>query len=130
MRGYLPVTADEIANFLATGEMECGPLYAATIKFLVANNDMDEEEGEFVLSMLAADEALEMRINLEKPGIILALEIQENEILEHGENFILLNNLAKWASVQCAFTVATDSDELTWFATQEIQSALTQWLLE
>ena len=58
MRGYLPVTVEEIAAFLESQSMECGPLYAPTIKFLTANSEMDEEEGEFLLSMLAADEAL------------------------------------------------------------------------
>ena len=61
MRGYLPVTAEEISTFLSSGTMECGPLYAPTIKFLTANNDLDDEQGEYMLSMLAADEALEMR---------------------------------------------------------------------
>jgi hypothetical protein len=46
MRGYLPVTAEEISSFLSSGSMECGPLYAPTIKFLTANSDLDEEHGE------------------------------------------------------------------------------------
>ena len=52
MRGYLPVTAEEISAFHKTGLMECGPLYAPTIKFLTANNDLDEEQGEYLLSMV------------------------------------------------------------------------------
>ncbi len=128
MRGYLPVTVDEIAAFLKSKTMECGPLYAPTIKFLTANSDMDEEEGEFSLSMLAADEALEMRANPESDGFILALEVSDAEISEHGENFVILKNLAKWESVQCAFSVSRDGEELTWFATQEIEPALSDWL--
>jgi len=128
MRGYLPVTVDEIAAFLKSETMECGPLYAPTIKFLTANSDMDEEEGEFSLSMLAADEALEMRANLESEGFILALEVSDAEISEHGENFVILKDLAKWESVQCAFSVSPDGEELTWFATQEIEPALSDWL--
>jgi hypothetical protein len=128
MRGYLPVTVEEIAAFLESQSMECGPLYAPTIKFLTANSDMDEEEGEFILSMLAADEALEMRVNPEKPGFILALEVSDPEISEHGENFVILKEVAKWESVQCAFLVSADGEELTWFATQEIKSALEEWL--
>ena len=127
MRGYLPVTVEEIVSFLSTQELECGPLYAPTIKFLTANSDMDEEEGEFLLSMLAADEALEMRPNPESPGFILALEVADSEIAEHGENFVILKDLAKWDSVQCAFEVSADGQELTWFATQEIKPALEQW---
>jgi len=128
MRGYLPVTVEEIAAFLESQSMECGPLYAPTIKFLTANSDMDEEEGEFILSMLAADEALEMRANPEKPGFILALEVSDLEIAEHGENFVILKEVAKWESVQCAFLVSSDGEELTWFATQEIKPALQDWL--
>jgi hypothetical protein len=128
MRGYLPVTVEEIAAFLESQSMECGPLYAPTIKFLTANSEMDEEEGEFLLSMLAADEALEMRANPANPGFILALEVNDPEIAEHGENFVVLKDLAKWESVQCAFLVSPDGEELTWFATQEIKPALQEWL--
>ena len=128
MRGYLPVTVEEIATFLESQAMECGPLYAPTIKFLTANSEMDEEEGEFILSMLAADEALEMRTNPAKPGFVLALEVSDPEIAEHGENFVILKDVAKWESVQCAFLVSSDGEELTWFATQEIKPALQEWL--
>jgi hypothetical protein len=128
MRGYLPVTIEEIAAFLESQAMECGPLYAPTIKFLTANIEMDEEEGEFLLSMLAADEALEMRANPANPGFILALEVSDPEIAEHGENFVILKEAAKWESVQCAFLVSPDGEELTWFATQEIKPALQEWL--
>lgn len=128
MRGYLPVTVEEIATFLKTKSMECGPLYAPTIKFLTANSEMDEEEGEFLLSMLAADEALEMRSDATAEGFILALEVTDAEIAEHGENFLILSGLAKWESVQCAFSVSPDGEELTWFATQEIEPALQDWL--
>jgi hypothetical protein len=128
MRGYLPVTVEEIAAFLESQAMECGPLYAPTIKFLTANSDMDEEEGEYILSMLAADEALEMRANPANPGFILALEVNDPEIAEHGENFVILKDVANWESVQCASMVSPDGEELTWFATQEIKPALQDWL--
>lgn len=128
MRGYLPVTVEEIAAFLDSKSMECGPVYAPTIKFLTANSDMDEEEGEYSLSMLAADEAIEMRTNPTSAGFILALEVSDPEIAEHGENFVTLKDLAKWENVQCAFMVSPDGEELTWFATQEIQPALNDWL--
>jgi hypothetical protein len=128
MRAYLPVTAEEISNFIIDETMECGPLYAPTIKFLTANNDMDDEEGEYLLSMLAADEALEMRTNLAGPAFILALEIADSQITEHGENFINLSENARWEDVHCAFLVSPDGEELTWFATQEISTSLPQWL--
>lgn len=128
MRAYLPVTAEEISNFMLTGAMESGPLYAPTIKFLTANNDLDEEQGEYILSMLAADEALEMRTNFAGPAFILALEIADSQIFEHGENFVNLSDNARWEDVHCAFLVSPDGEELTWFATQEISTSLPQWL--
>lgn len=128
MRAYLPVTVDEISEFLNSGLMECGPLYAPTIKFLTANSDMNEEEGEYSLSMLAADEALEMRASETSPAFILALEVSDQQISEHGENFINMRESALWESVQCAFLVSPDGEELTWFATQEISSSLSEWL--
>jgi hypothetical protein len=128
MRGYLPVTAEEISSFLGTGSMECGPLYAPTIKFLTANSDLDEEQGEYLLSMLAADEAMEMRVELSGPAFLLALEISDSQVAEHGENFVNLKEDGRWEDVQCAFLVSPDGDELTWFATQEIPAALPNWL--
>ena len=128
MRGYLPVTAEEISSFLGKGSMECGPLYAPTIKFLTANSDLDEEQGEYLLSMLAADEAMEMRVELSGPAFLLALEISDSQVAEHGENFVNLKEDGRWEDVQCAFLVSADGDELTWFATQEISAALPNWL--
>ena len=128
MRGYLPVTAEEISTFLSSGTMECGPLYAPTIKFLTANNDLDDEQGEYMLSMLAADEAIEMREGSAGPGFILALEITDPQIAEHGENFVNLKENGRWEDVQCAFLVSPDGEELTWFATQEISAAISQWI--
>ena len=128
MRGYLPVTAEEISSFLGKGSMECGPLYAPTIKFLTANSDLDEEQGEYLLSLLAADEAMEMRVELSGPAFLLALEISDSQVAEHGENFVNLKEDGRWEDVQCAFLVSPDGDELTWFATQEISAALPNWL--
>jgi len=128
MRAYLPVTAEEIFNFLSSGAMECGPLYAPTIKFLTANSEMDEEQGEYLLSMLAADEALEMREDGAASAFILALEINDSQIAEHGENFITLKENGVWEDVQCAFVVSPGGEELTWFDTQEISNSLPSWL--
>jgi hypothetical protein len=69
-----------------------------------------------------------MRSDSTTEGFILALEVTDSEIAEHGENFVILSDLAKWESVQCAFSVSPDGEELTWFATQEIEPALQDWL--
>ena len=78
--------------------------------------------------MLAADEAIEMREKLSAPAFLLALEISDSQVAEHGENFVNLKENGRWEDVQCAFLVSPDGDELTWFATQEISAALPNWL--
>ena len=73
---------------------------------------------------LSADEAMEMRDELSAPAFLLALEISDSQVAEHGENFVNLKENGRWDDVQCAFLVSPDGDELTWFATQEISTAL------
>jgi hypothetical protein len=71
---------------------------------------------------------MEMRSDFAGPAFILALEISDSQVAEHGENFVNLIENGRWEDVQCAFLVSPDGEELTWFATQEISAALPQWL--
>jgi hypothetical protein len=128
MRGYMATTAPEIAEFLASGSAAIESLYAPTIKFQTANVDLDEEESEYTLSLLAAEEALELRHDEIGPAFVLALEVPEEMILEHSEISITLKENASWKHVECAFLVSEDGEELTWFATQEIPGNLKAWL--
>ena len=129
MRGYLSTTAQEIAAFMQDSSAQIGELYAPTIKFQTANVDLNEEESEYTLSLLAAEDALELRENESAPAFVLALEVPESEILEHGEITITLRENALWKYVECLFLVSEDGEDLTWFATQEIPSILDQWLV-
>ena len=128
MRGYLATTAPDIAEFLATSSAVVESLYAPTIKFQTSHVDLDEEESEFTLSLLAAEDALGLRLNETGPAFVLALEVPEDMILSHLENSITLREKALWQYVECAFLVSDDGEELTWFATQEIPENLKAWL--
>ena len=128
MRGYLATTAPDIAEFLATSSAVVESLYAPTIKFQTSHVDLDEEESEFTLSLLAAEDALGLRLNETGPAFVLALEVPEDMILSHLENSITLREKALWQDVECAFLVSDDGEELTWFATQEIPENLKAWL--
>jgi hypothetical protein len=129
MRGYLATTAQEIADFLQSSTAEIESLYAPTIKFQTANVDLNEEESEYTLSLLAAEDALELRENESGPAFVLALEVPDEAILEHGEITITLRENAPWKFVECLFLVSEDGEDLTWFATQEIPGVLSQWLV-
>jgi hypothetical protein len=129
MRGYFATTAREIAAFLESSSAPVGTIYAPTIKFQTANVDLDDEESEYALSLLAAEDSLELREEDKGPGFVLALEVPENAILEHGEITVTLRDDATWDLVECLFLVSEDGQDLTWFATQEIPSNLPQWLV-
>ena len=127
MRGYLPVTAEEISSFLSSGSMECGPLYAPTIKFLTDNVGHDDEEIEYMLSLLAAHDAMQLVDGNPKIGTLLALEIESQEIAVEETDSIVLTGELVWDRVECLFTSVLDEEgdiELTWYATQEIEDQL------
>lgn len=127
MRAYLPLAASDIAQFLDTKKCVPVKLYAPTIKFLTANVDHDEEEIEYLLSLMAAGDAMEMITNGSTIGTLLALEIPDSEIAEEGEDSIVLNGDLLWERVECLFTSIFDDEgdiELTWFATQEIEDQI------
>jgi len=41
---------------------------------------------------------------------------------------VSLSGSLSWSDLQCLFEVSADSQELTWFATQEISQNLSTWL--
>jgi len=128
MRAYIGVTALEIQGFLHSSEFDVSDAYAATSTFIAANNDLDEEEIEYTLSLVAAQDALELIEDSSGSAFVLALEIPDSIIDAHHDMSISLTAPLKWEFVQCCFEVSHDGEELTWFATQEIETNLAQWL--
>ena len=57
MRGYAAMTAQEVSDFVSSETLEASDIYAPTASFLAAHSDLDEEEIEFTLSMVAAEDA-------------------------------------------------------------------------
>lgn len=126
MRGYISITAKELQAWLETGSALLEDLYAPTADFVTGNSDLDEEEIEFTLSMLAAEDALTE--NTEKFPLVAALEISPELIATSAEGVITLKTSAPWTSVECIFLVEDGGEELTWFATQEVPEQLKNWL--
>ena len=60
MRAYLPLSSADIALFLRSKTIPVSKLYAPTIKYLTDNNDHDDEEIEYMLSLLAANDAMNL----------------------------------------------------------------------
>jgi hypothetical protein len=126
MRGYISITAKELQAWLTTGSALLEDLYAPTSDFISENSDLDEEEIEFTLSMLAAEDALSQ--DSEKFPLVAALEISADLIESSSEGAITLKAKAPWSTLECVFLVEDGGEELTWFATQEVSEQLKNWL--
>jgi hypothetical protein len=127
MRAYLPITHQDLESFVASKSIEVDELYAPTIHFVVENPDCDEEELEYLLSVAASEEALELRLSEKVPGIVVAFEIEKEFIGEHYAQSITLVSALQWNQVQCVLLAFQGDDELVWFATQEIELHLAEW---
>ena len=128
MRGYAAMTAQEVSDFASSQTLEVSDIYAPTSSFLAAHPDLDEEEIEFTLSMVAAEDALELKSDGSGAACVLAFEIPQQLISESHEMSVSLSGSLSWNDLQCLFEVSNDGEELTWFVTQEISQNLSTWL--
>jgi hypothetical protein len=125
MRCYVGVTIDELTALLDTRELSVETLFAPTSEFIDTHEELDEEEREFILSMLAAEESLELR---EKgQGFVVAAEVPDDAIAEAGADSLTINRTISLDWVACIFLVSPDGEELTWFAIQEVGQHLPAW---
>lgn len=127
MRAYLPLSHDELAAFLNNGSKELESILAPTPFYVGENEDLDEEEIEYLLSLEAAQASIDMRPSNKAPGIVLAIELEAQQVNTINENSVTLNSPITWEQVQCALLLFPDEEELIWFATQEIEINLGEW---
>ena len=111
MRAYLPLTIDEVRDFYLQKTFMPKVVYAPTIKFITANPELDEEEAEYEISMIAARAS---------GGFVIAVELAEKEVSKHNEETIEILNQIIWDNIEALFVYDSVDDELTWYATQEI----------
>jgi hypothetical protein len=127
VRTYLPISHKELENFLAARTLDVNLAYAPTPSFQEENIDCDEEELEYLLSVIAGEKALDLCLTQKAPGIVLALEIAQQQIGETYADHITVTSAILWEQVQCALLAFRGDDELVWFATQEIESHMNEW---
>lgn len=127
MRSYLPISHKDLELFLNAKSFAIERLYLPTPTFLAENPDCDEEELEYLLSMMAGEKALTLSPSETAPGIVLALEIQVEQVGENHETYATVTGPITWKQVQCALLAFPGDDELVWFATQEIEIYLSEW---
>ena len=127
MRAYLPISHKDLEAFVLTKSIEADELFAPTQAFVSDNLDCEEEELEYLLSVLAGEEALDLRLSDKAPGIVVAFEVTDEQIAESYEDSVTLKSALPWDQVQCALLAFQGDDELVWFATQEIELHLAEW---
>jgi hypothetical protein len=127
MRAYLPISHDDLVTFLNSGNKNLESILAPTPFYVGENEDLDEEEIEYLLSLEAAQNALELRGSNKAPGIVLAIELEATQVNQVNEKSVTLNSALTWDQVQCALLLFPDDEELIWFATQEIALNLREW---
>ena len=125
MRSYVGVTFDELSALFEENALEVNTFFAATDEFVSEHPELDEEEREFILSMLAAEEALELRED--GYGFVVAAEIPDENISDQGADSITISGAIALDWVACIFLVSADGEDLTWFGVQEVGQLLPSW---
>lgn len=128
MRVYLASTADELQEFLQERSLVISEVYAPTPIYVATHPEMDEEEIEFALSLLAAEDALELTDDQSGAPMVIAFEIPDQLLGAFDEVSANLTGPLLWTMVEAIFLVGDEPEDLTWFAPQESESMIADWL--
>jgi hypothetical protein len=129
MRGYLAITPDELAELIKDGEISIETAFIPTNSFKAANSDLGEEESEYILSLLAADDSLSYQGDNAKFSFALAVDLEDSQIGTELDVEVNLTSPINFSQADCLFVgeVNSDEGELTWYAAQEIALHLPGW---
>jgi hypothetical protein len=125
MRAYVGLTFEEVSAIISGDPIKIEILFAATAEFVATHSELDEEEREFILTMLAAEESLDLRE--EGYGFVLAGDIPVDVIIEEGADSIKVSGEINRDWAACIFLVSPDGEDLTWYAIQEVENLLPSW---
>ena len=130
MRGYIAITPDELAELVNDGELAIDTAFVPTVAFKAANPELGEEESEYILSLLAADDSISFQGEAAKFAFALAVDLTSGQIGEEVEFEVQLKAPIQFSQADCLFVGEADLEEgeLTWYAAQEILGQLPTWL--
>ena len=129
MRGYLALTPDELAQLLDDCEISIDTAFVSTVQFKSINPELGDEESEYILSLLAAEDSISYQGDSAKFSFVLAIDLDASQIGEESEVEVNLTSPIKFSQADCLFVGAADDNdgELTWYAVQEIAIQLPNW---
>ena len=128
MRAYLPISHGDLEKFLTDQSHSADKVFAPTSGFVNENLDCDEEEIEYSLSLLAAEDALDLESDGSGIPVVLAFEVSEDALMDFDEISGVPTRALHWKEVEAVFTVGDDVEDLTWFAPQEVPALIEEWL--
>jgi hypothetical protein len=131
MRGYLALTPDELAQLLGDGEISIETAFVPTGQFKSINPELGEEESEYILSLLAAEDSISYQGDLANFSFVLAVDLEASQIGQESEVEVNLTSPIKFSQADCLFVgdAKADDGELNWYAAQEIAVELPNWLV-
>jgi hypothetical protein len=129
MRGYLAVTPDELVRLLGEGKISIDTAFVPTSQFKSINPELGEEESEYILSLLAAEDSVSYQEDPAKFSFALAVDLEPAQIGVESEVEVTLLSPIQFSQVDCLFVgdARSDDGELTWYAAQEIAIQLANW---
>jgi hypothetical protein len=129
MRGYIAITPDELAELIKDEEISVESAFIPTSIFKAANSELGEEESEYILSLLAADDSISYQGDNAKFSFALAVDLEDSQIGSELDVEVNLTSPIKFSQVDCLFVgeVNSEEGELTWYAAQEIALHLPSW---
>lgn len=128
MRCYIALIPSEIQVFLISGTLTVSFAMTVTHARSEENPGADEEELEFDVSYIAAQESKNRQGVLEARGFALALEVPTIETGLMNEHGVELLKPLPWSFVEAILVSDSQDSELSWFAPQEVQGQLDTWL--
>ena len=131
MRGYLALTPDELVQLLGDGEISIETAFVPTGQFKSINPELGEEESEYILSLLAAEDSISYQGDLANFSFVLAVDLEASQIGQESEVEVNLTSPIKFSQADCLFVgdAKADDGELNWYAAQEIAVELPNWLV-
>lgn len=115
MRVYVAATPEAVKRLLSSEVTFEEYLTPDQFEF---DPGVGEEEREHLVSLLAADDALEL--NGGKIGLVLAADLSESQL--NGAAITL-----KFSQI-ASLLISEDGEELSWFAPEEIAHQIDEWL--
>lgn len=130
MRAYVGVSPSELELFFNAGSFSA--LRAVIVDLQggegIGSISAEQEELEFQCSWEAAIESRENQENPDAIALVLAVDLEEEQIGQIQGNRVKILSALSWSQVESLLVADSQEQELSWFAAQEISSYLPQWL--